>query len=471
MADAIDAADSLTGNLSKTGAESAQPLKEMAAATTAGAKTGKRVKQMAAAARIRASSGADSAREVLTAARSETGRQAKKLASAKDAATTAGAKTEKRVKQMAAAARIRASSGADSAREVLTAARTESGRQVQKLASARDAVTTGGARTGNQVKKLAAATRTRASSAGDYVAGKASVLSGEVSARASKLSRQTAELPASLAGFVFTECPVPTTLLPTGPGAGDFVCTFDFEQVVNQLMGGRLVRPRIVAWAGKKSISRTRLAHLLHTEFAKQFRAQRKAIHRRTDPELSKEIRHLRGRAEASRESNMATAQSVVVGFVALLLVFNPAFDVILLAFSLLGGGALVQSVGRIVSTSVDLSQAERGLKSKRKQLEKELHLSQKRFKSAVSRIEVHVHPVLHDIVSGMSEFDDLVPPPKPGANRGLEPPSVEAQLSTTWYRNQVPVHFHPFIDVHCPPRPTEEEAPRRRGGLFGWLR
>ena len=230
--------------------------------------------------------------------------------------------------------------------------------------------------------------------------------------QARKLIDRAQELPEQLSGLVFTDCEVPTLLLPTGPGSGDFVCAFDFREAMEQLGGGVLVRPRIVAWAGHPEIDRARLASVLREEFTEQFHMQRDAAVAATDPSQSEGVKKLEAVAERTGNEARSIAATVAVMLGATLLIPSALAPLAFLGLALFGGTAGVQGFWRHIQASSDIRRAESSLREERKQLEADLDRGNERFRAAVERIEIRLHPILHDIVSNMSARS----PPEPGA-------------------------------------------------------
>jgi hypothetical protein len=268
-----------------------------------------------------------------------------------------------------------------------------------------------------------------------------------------KFAERAQELPELASRMVFTDCVVPTFLLPTGAGSRDFVCAFEFSAVLDQLQSGVLVRPRVVAWSGRSDVDRAQLASVLREDFAVQFRAQRDAADVVSDVQAAR-LAALEASTEKTGARTRSAAKTAAAGVGAMLLFANPIADLAFLALALYGGTSAVQGLWRHFQVSGDLRRHELDMERQRKQLETELDRGDQRFRSAVQRIEVRHHPTLHDIVAQMCELegvafmdaDQAVPP-------GEQVPNVIAQLSAPGYRQKVPEWFHPLIDIQSDPK------------------
>lgn len=130
---------------------------------------------------------------------------------------------------------------------------------------------------------MSGAIASTASQAGDAVVGTA-VASGvavrntaiEATQTAVEIATKTgAEAIALAMSQIVQECTVPVFLLPTGSGCRDFKCIFCFEEVIEKLTSGILVRPQVQVWSGREDIDRTHLTEILKQDFICQFNAAR----------------------------------------------------------------------------------------------------------------------------------------------------------------------------------------------------
>ena len=255
--------------------------------------------------------------------------------------------------------------------------------------------------------------------------------------------------PTQIAGLVFRDCPIPTYLLPTGPNEKDFVCLFDFDGAVAEMSRGTLVRPRIVAWAGRSDVDRAHLAAQLKDQFSAQFRARWKATLEAPESPLQHQVQRLESleRSKEKTASGIETAaKTLATGVGAMLLVTNPLADLVFLAIALFGGSSVVSGVVGHLRAATDLRRAEDTLESHQHELERELEVSNSRFREAVANIEVHIHPVLQEIVG---EFNELEGQPYLPAEPSPDAPEVHPYLASSAYREQTPEWFHPLLNRH----------------------
>jgi hypothetical protein len=68
---------------------------------------------------------------------------------------------------------------------------------------------------------------------------------------------------------------VPVYVIHHGPGAEDYFFVFDFEEFVARTREGLFVRPRIVAWAGRRDFGQLAFSRQFRAAFGQQFDAAR----------------------------------------------------------------------------------------------------------------------------------------------------------------------------------------------------
>ena len=97
-------------------------------------------------------------------------------------------------------------------------------------------------------------------------------------ARVASLTEQALGLSNEAIDKLFPECSAPMYIMPTGPGQEDYVLVFQFDEIIENLNVGVLVRPKIEAWSsGGNSYDLDRLSEEIQREFTNQFAQARES--------------------------------------------------------------------------------------------------------------------------------------------------------------------------------------------------
>ncbi len=248
-----------------------------------------------------------------------------------------------------------------------------------------------------------------------------------------------------LAGRILPECEVPTLLLPTGPRASDFVCTFEFDDVVAQLKGGRLTHPVLTVWAARSDVDRIKLAHLVREQFTRQLHEQKKRVAEESASRKPGKLKPLEDRQKEADEGVKAGAVTAIAALMFMLFVTNPLFDLLLLSLAVFGGSSAAVDFLRRLGASLKIEKARTELEQQRERLESELDEKSDRFKQAVTNMEIRVHRDLQAILLDFADLDSIAIKPEPAAT---EPgPWMKKYLQDPSYRDRLPDWYHPLLD------------------------
>lgn len=276
---------------------------------------------------------------------------------------------------------------------------------------------------------------------------------GEATASAVDWSR---DLPTRFRELFVRDCAVPVLLLPTGPGAADFTCRFEFADAVDQLQSGILVRPRLDVWAGREDVDRRKLATILKDQFRAQLDEQRRRALQEKSPAL-KEMRQkaaaLEKRRDEEGEKLGASMATVSAALVAMFLFANPLFDLLFLTMAFFGSGEAIKRFGSwfsvTFSSGASMRKVEREEKRLTEELDQEFSASSDTFRSAVDNLEVHVHPLLHGLVRDFGEVE-LVGVPASDRGGDGDIPVVTSYLLEGEYVAQVPAHLRVLVEAYA---------------------
>ena len=241
---------------------------------------------------------------------------------------------------------------------------------------------------------------------------------------------------------IFSECPVPTFMLPTGPGPEDYVLIFLFDEVLENLKSGIFVRPKIEAWAARESgHDLERFGQRLKQDFVRQFNDARGSLIKASqldidDLESRRERLSDAIKTEATGPSLRSAAGWTLVTLTALpLLLF-------LLWLGLRPRTELIGLLWDYLSVRGKKKQAQRELNRAIKKLESEFDKKDKTFQMAVKKIEVRVHSRIRTVASLICEAEGVSFSPSGSEPESGDLPDVEPYLRHPIYLEHVPKRY-----------------------------
>ncbi len=241
---------------------------------------------------------------------------------------------------------------------------------------------------------------------------------------------------------------IPCFLLPTGSGPRDFLCAMDFSEVVEGLAGGRFHRPRLKIWAGRNDIDRTVLATRLRHEFMRQLQDDRERLRRAAERQAAPGLQRLE-EAQAETGSMIEVASWGLSASLSLLfLVANPIFNLVLLLLAVFSGGSGLMKSLRYFKIAATIKEANKDLQNEQQELEHQLDLKNKEFRTAIDRLDIKVHPLLESLVGHVSEVDGKGFAGGESQDSPRDPPWVEDYLKMPRYRQALPSMYHPLVDA-----------------------
>ena len=250
---------------------------------------------------------------------------------------------------------------------------------------------------------------------------------------------------------VFPECPVTAFMLPTGPDAEDYVMVFDLDDVIENLISGIFVRPKLEVWAGRTTgFDLDRLGQTLKNDFVRQFNDVRE-IQIRVGEAAINDLEA--GKNLASQELGQTATSSVLrttagVGLVSAGFIFWPLLP-LGLVFIALGIGSVSQLVGLIpdyLSASAEKRRTQRRLDRDLKKLEAQFDSKNATFQRAVRSIEVKVHPRIETLTSLICDIERVASPP--ASSTPVDVPDVGPYLHHDMYLKQFPAVYRRLLEV-----------------------
>lgn len=294
-----------------------------------------------------------------------------------------------------------------------------------------------------------------ASQAGEAVVG-TSVATGSAAVQARQAVMEIATKTGSEAialamSQILQDCTVPAFLLPTGSGHQNFKCTFCFDEAINKLTSGILVRPQVQVWAGRADLDRAHLARILRKDFISQFNAAREQSKAANQNIYASRIAGLKRKQEHSgQEAGKALQSAVGPVATALLLLFfvaSPIFSLILFSFAISGSMKGITKGLNYLRLSVQVSGDQNKLKLEQQKLEADFDSKNEAFTQAVNNMTILIHPVLQEVITLFSELDStpFLPVDKKPTT---EFPSVAELLEGSDYLKELPVEYLPLLEL-----------------------
>jgi hypothetical protein len=243
---------------------------------------------------------------------------------------------------------------------------------------------------------------------------------------------------------MFPRCPVPVYLLPTGSQAGDFYLAFAFDDLMDDLRSGVLVRPAIEVWTGRSDFDRDYLAEHLREEFVRQFDDARATMRQAFEEELeSIDSRRQRAKDKAAEP----------VGWLAGAGVGNALFDPtgvgasILLFLALFKGKKIVAPLMEYLDLTNQRGAREKDMNRQLDELDKRFERKNKPFRRAVDALDVTLHPELRELVRMFCEVDHVLHVPIDLDEESNAPPGIAEFLSLPDYLAAVPAVYRPLLE------------------------
>ena len=240
-------------------------------------------------------------------------------------------------------------------------------------------------------------------------------------------------------------------MLPTGPDAEDYVIVFDLDDVIENLLSGIFVRPKLEVWAGRTTgFDLNRLGQKLTNDFVRQFNDVRE-IQIRVGEDAINDLQA--GKNLASQELGQTATSSVLrttagVGLVSAGFIFWPLLP-LGLVFIALGIGSVSQLVGLIpdyLSASGEKRRTQRRLDRDLKKLEAQFDSKNATFQRAVRSIEVKVHPRIETLTSLICDIERVAFPP--ASSTPVNVPDVGPYLHHDMYLKQFPAVYRRLLEV-----------------------
>ena len=266
----------------------------------------------------------------------------------------------------------------------------------------------------------------------------------QVEGIAGKAMEMTTSAPGKLKSLtvdrVFSQCPVPTFMLPTGPSAEHYALIFHLDDLLDSLKTGILVRPKIEVWTGREGdYDLDHFGQELVQDFSRQFNEARDSLiytykiddMKAEENRLSKEI---------WREAYGPTLSSA-----ARWLIFPP-ISLVLLGLGMRPRTELLKLLSEYFSTRRGRSRAESELKRELKALESKVDTKSTAFKRAIKNIEVRVHPQIQSVVRLICDAEGVGVSQESPAVAG-DIPDARPYLHHPSYLERLPPHYRALID------------------------
>ncbi len=262
---------------------------------------------------------------------------------------------------------------------------------------------------------------------------------------------------------VFPDCPVPAFMLPTGPGADDYLLVFDLDEFMESLQAGVLKRPSIDLWAATADGHDVRhLAQELAARFTDEFGAAMQQIAQPGEAAVAE----AQSAEDAAWQSVGGEAGKTLRSW-ALWTGFGLITSGVATPF-MLGAGmrprmSILGTMGKYRQARSGRAAAEKELEREVRKLEREFKRKQKPFERAVGRLEIHEHPELQAAAAALRGLD------APVAGEGsasAELPDVTRFLEHPAYRQALAAAREAREKPTSRPEPQPDQSDER-SGLF----
>lgn len=247
----------------------------------------------------------------------------------------------------------------------------------------------------------------------------------EANSRVAGLTEQTLEFSNEAIDKIFPECSAPMYMMPTGSDPEDYALVFQFDEIIENLNVGVLVRPKIEAWSsGGKDYDLERLGEEIQREFTNQFTQARESQER-----FVKEL-------EASAQRISAEIESATPGIGAHVLAILDPFGVVEIFLTLQEMKSKRKQESEFKDESKRLSRSLSELDSKNKM-----------FQRAVRKIKIRTHPKLqelHHLICDVESVPFQYAKAKPASNA----PDISRYLRHPEFLRKLPDHYRSLLTV-----------------------
>ncbi len=247
----------------------------------------------------------------------------------------------------------------------------------------------------------------------------------EANSRVAGLTEQTLEFSNEAIDKIFPECSAPMYMMPTGSGQEDYALVFQFDEIIENLNVGILVRPKIEAWSsGGKDYDLERLGEEIQREFANQFTQARESQER--------SVKAL----EASAQKISAEIESLTPGIGAHVLSVLDPFGVVEIFLTLQEMKSRRRQESEFKNESKRLNRSLSELDSKNKT-----------FQRAVRRIKIRTHPQIQELHRLICDVDS-VPFPSAKVKPASKAPDISRYLRHPEFLRKLPDHYQGLLTV-----------------------
>lgn len=249
----------------------------------------------------------------------------------------------------------------------------------------------------------------------------------EANAKVEDLKEQALGLSNEAIDKLFPECSAPMYMMPTGSGQEDYALVFQFDEIIENLNVGVLVRPKIEAWSsGGKDYDLERLGEEIQREFANQLTQVRES-----QDQSVKEL-------EAAAQKISDEIESLAPGI----------------------GEYVIAGLDPFGVLGVFLSLKEQKVESKRRQESKikdeakrlnrslsELDSKNKTFERAVRKIKIRTHPQIQELHRLICDVES-VPFPSAKAKPASNASDISRYLRHPEFLRKLPNHYQSLLTI-----------------------
>ncbi|MCY4653491.1 MAG: hypothetical protein OXC95_10045 [Dehalococcoidia bacterium] len=250
----------------------------------------------------------------------------------------------------------------------------------------------------------------------------------EANSRVAGLTEQTLEFSSEAIDKIFPECSAPMYMMPTGSGQEDYALVFQFDEIIENLNVGVLVRPKIEAWSsGGKGYDLERLGEEIQREFTNQFTQARES--------QDWSVKEL----EAAAQKISDEIESVTPGisaYVEAVLLQDPS-----------GVVEIILSLQEMKSKR----RQEGEFKDEAKRLNRslsELDSKNKTFERAVRKIKIRTHPKLQELHHLICDVES-VPFPFAEVKPASNAPDISPYLRHPEFLRKLPDDYHGLLTAY----------------------
>ena len=259
--------------------------------------------------------------------------------------------------------------------------------------------------------------------------------------------KAAASVPSAAFNAVFPECPVPAFMLPTGPGIDDYVFIFNLEEMLENLRSGILVRPKIVVWAGRAGdYNLEHFTDELEQDFVRQFNEAQESLAEAFQPHIQRlESRERQLSNEFLKEATGPALRSAA-NWTALTLLLTPAGALLLIGLGMKPRLKLFGLLRNYLTARGERGEVLEQFNSEMKKLESHMQSKDKALQRAMRRIQVRLHPKIHEIATLISQSEGEATLSGTPEQESYDIPDVQPFLSHPMYRQELPERYLRFV-------------------------